>query len=123
MRYDEFVERVRVRARINKDRDAAMAITATLRTLAERIGQEEAEHVASQLPTPLKDLFAPPLSMRDYPLDEFYHRVAARADTGLGEAIKRAGVVMQVLRESISRSEMNHIFDKLPVEYDELLHV
>jgi uncharacterized protein (DUF2267 family) len=80
--------------------------------------------MAAQLPDPCKRLLSHgPRKPRDYSLDEFYTRVAGRADIGRGEAVKRSTVVMQALSEAISRRQMATVMHALPVEYDELLHV
>jgi uncharacterized protein (DUF2267 family) len=50
MDYDRLIGLVQNRARLTATGDAVSAIRATLETLAERIGQDEARHLAAQLP-------------------------------------------------------------------------
>ncbi len=122
MVYTQITEQVRKRARISHD-EAVQAISATLQTLAERLGGVESRRMASQLPVQLKKLLAGPREPRRYSLEEFFNRVAGRADIGRGEAVKRSTITMQVISEAMSRNQMADVFGKLPIEYDELLHV
>jgi len=81
------------------------------------------------LPKPLKDYVTqwverPPREMtrpHRFPLEEFYHRVAARSDVRYPAAVKHTLAVMEVLREAVPQGELADVFGDLPQEYDELL--
>ena len=60
---------------------------ATLRTLADRISGSEAQDLAAQLPTRLRDDLRPPREEAEaFGVDEFVRRVAERGDVGPDEA-------------------------------------
>ena len=119
MRYEEFVEKVGLRAGISEE-EAVAAISATMETLGERLDHTERSLLAAQLPQQLKSLLQGKHRTDRYPLDEFFNRVRARAGVGYPDAIHRSRVVASVLQEAVSEGELRDILSRLPKEYEEL---
>ena len=121
MDYDEFVTRVEEGAGLDTDA-AEQAIASTLTTLAERISEEEAEDLASELPHELKaPLQGASGDAEIFSAPEFLRRVAEREGVGDSEARQHAGVVLAVVREAISGGEFEDILLQLPDDYLDLL--
>lgn len=120
MQYDEFIDRVLERSGLGS-RDRAIDITrAALETLGERLDRTVRRGVASQLPSELRELMLSRPDSDQYPLQEFYQRVGARADTKYYDAAERATAVLGVLREAVSEGQMQEMLDSLPHEYSRL---
>jgi uncharacterized protein (DUF2267 family) len=114
MEYNEFLQRVSEREDLPRDRVEAL-VSASLETLAERISGGEARDLAAQLPTPLK----PPLEQSDEPAeafdaDEFVERVADRAELDEDTAREGTHVVLETLREAVSKGEFDEVLSQLP---------
>ncbi len=123
MRYEEFIDRVAGHVVVGSREEAERVTRATLETLGERLGREERDDLASQLPHELKEyLLARPHSDR-FLLDEFYNRVSARADIRHVHGVREAQAVMAVLREAISPGEWEDLLSKLPDDYREAFSV
>lgn len=100
--------------------EAESAIRATLRTLAERLSGEEAEHLASQLPPGIAEHLRHERSGagESFDLQEFFERVDER--DGVADeprAVYHARVVIEVLGEAVTEGEMDDIRSQLPAEY------
>ena len=120
MQYDEFITRVQEEAEL-EDRAEAEAITeATLETLSERLTRMERRNVIAELPDELKEFLWKREETTRFLLDEFYNRVAARADLRAPEAVHRSQAVMTVLMEAISAGQINAVLKELPEEFEEL---
>lgn len=123
MQYQEFVERVENRIEPEYTGTSGTAIAATLETLSERISGGEANDLASQLPTELKgQLTSSPEDAEEFPLDEFYRRVAERENVSLPDATLHAQAVVRTLREATTGGEMNDIRSQLPGDYNSLFN-
>jgi uncharacterized protein (DUF2267 family) len=120
VRYDELVKRVADRAALSRE-DADRAIRAVLRTLAERIGSDEADDLAAQLPKELKDEVPSGLSPERFGADEFGRRVAARAGIAGADGRELAIAVFAVLRQAVTDGEIEDVLDRLPDELDALV--
>ncbi len=121
MQYQEFVERVESRIQPDNTGTTAAAIAATLETLSERVSGGEASDLAAQLPTELKgQLTAGSEDAEEFPLEEFYRRVAEREDVSVPDATLHAQAVVRTLREATSGGEMDDIRSQLPGEYTSL---
>ena len=121
MQYQEFVERVENRIEPENTGASGTAIAATLDTLSERISGGEASDLAAQLPTELKgQLTASSEEAEEFPLDEFYRRVAERENLSVPDATLHAQAVVRTLREATSGGEMDDIRSQLPGEYTSL---
>ena len=120
MDYAEFLSRVEDQAGLDTD-DADQAVVATITTLAERISEEEAADLASQLPSELKPQFdGASADAEIFGLREFLRRVAERASITEDKARESAEAVMATLREAISGGEFEDILLQLPDDYLEL---
>lgn len=128
MRYHEFVRRVQEKGSFESPDEAVMAIGATLSALGECLYRTERRHLASQLPKEVKgflfeyvdsDVRRP--SAACLTLEEFYDRVAARANVRRTGGIERAQAVMGVLKDSLPIGEWEHLVKEMPKAYDALL--
>jgi uncharacterized protein (DUF2267 family) len=120
MRYDELIKRVSEETGLERDQaDAAMR--AVLRTLTERIGTDEADDLAAQLPKELKDAVPPLTAPERFDAEEFVRRVAGLADVPLEEARRIIQGVFAVIRQAVSDGELADIHDRLPKDIDWLL--
>ncbi len=121
MDYSELVGRVEEQAGLETE-GAEQALAATLTTLAERISEEEAEDLASQLPGEVKaQLMGVVAGGEVFTADEFVRRIADR-EGGIpaDEARSHAEAVLITLREAISGGEFEDILLQLPDDYLEL---
>jgi uncharacterized protein (DUF2267 family) len=118
--YDTFVYEVIQRTGLEKRSQAERLIHAVLTTLGERLISRERDRLAAQLPARLKE----PLELQppgmDYPLQRFYALVAQRAEMEEREIVEPVRGVMAVLREGVSRGEIQDVIAALPPEYAEL---
>ncbi len=121
MDYAELVGRIEDTSGLDTE-GAEQALAATLTTLAERISEEEANDLASQLPGEVKgQLMGAPADGEVFSADEFVKRVADR-EGGVppDEARTHAEAVLVTLREAISGGEFEDILLQLPDDYLEL---
>ncbi len=121
MDYSELLDRIEDQASLDTE-GAEQALAATLTTLAERISEEEAEDLASQLPGEVKAQLTGAVAGGEvFSADEFIKRVADR-EGGIppAEARPHAEAVLVTLREAISGGEFEDILLQLPDDYLEL---
>jgi len=129
MEYKEFVKRVQEMAQLDSAEDAARAVKATLGTLGELLSPMERRHLAAQLHKPMKEYVDTwverPSRELTHPhrfnLEEFFNRIAARAEVRYPAAVHRSQAVIQVLREAVAPGELADVFRELPNDYEELL--
>ena len=123
MKHDEFIGQVQHRARLSSRGAAERATRATLETLAERLSGGEAKDLAAQLPPEIGEHLRGSWSAIGdrFSLDEFFKRVSRREGTDLPDAVFHARVVIEVLREAVSKGEMDDIRAQLPAEFDRLI--
>ena len=130
MRYHEFVEQVQEQGGFDSRDAAERVIRATLSSLGECLYRTERRHLASQLPENAK------VFLYDYvdsqvtreqaaclTLEEFYDRVAARADVTHTHGVEQAKTVAAVLWRLLPEGEWDHIIAEMPKEYHDLLEV
>jgi len=124
MVYEEFVRRVQSRARLGSRGSALEAIRASLETLSLRLGHENSQGIARQLP---REIAAYLLVVADddrhvqqFPLDEFLQRICAKEDVQYSDAIVHARVVLEVLTEAVSPRVMDEVRNQLPEEFQPL---
>ncbi len=122
MDYSELISRIEEQAALDTE-GAEQALAATLTTLAERISEEEAADLASQLPGEVKPQVTEGVDgeARVFSADEFIRRVAER-EGGIpqDEARAHAEAVLITVREAISGGEFEDILLQLPDDYLEL---
>jgi uncharacterized protein (DUF2267 family) len=122
MKYDDFVKTVQTRARLSSLGEAVQAIRATLEALGQRISQEEADHLASELPQEIGVYLREAGNAEKFDLDEFFKRVneSERKSVDLADSVHHARSVISVLQDAVSKGEMGDIRSQLPEEFDPL---
>jgi uncharacterized protein (DUF2267 family) len=117
MRYGEFIDLVQDRAHLNSWGEALKAIEATLKTLGERLTDEEAAHLAEQLPPAIGRFLTVVDTNKDFNLDIFYEQVSRRESIGQPISREHARAVISVLEEAVSPNELQDVLNQLPGEY------
>lgn len=119
MNYDRFIGLVQHRAQLATTGEAVGATRATLESLAERIGANEARHLASQLPREIAHYLqeSPPEKGERFSFDEFCQRVALREACDPPKAVFHARCVIETLEEAVTGGEMSHVVGLLPEEF------
>lgn len=123
MDFDRFIERVHLRARVTTA-GAIGATRATLETVAERIGGDEARQLAAQLPREIAGYLqgkSPPRAER-FSFGEFCQRVAIREASNVPDAISHARCVIETLEEAISRDTSGAILLMLHQDFAPLFY-
>jgi uncharacterized protein (DUF2267 family) len=120
MEYIQFIQKVQEYAALDDVDSAAKVIQATLQTLSERLPRTHRRHLEAQLPGELKQYLPKHRKMEYLLLEEFYQRIADRADLGYQNAVKYAQAVARVLREAVAPGELDDILSGFPNEYREL---
>lgn len=129
MRYHEIIRRVQEEVGFDSPDEAVKAMRATLSALGECLYRTERRHLASQLPKEAAYFLEEYVDSETtrpqtgcHTLEEFYDRVAARADVSRGGGVERARAVVSVLGDLLPEGEWEHIVEELPKPYGELLH-
>lgn len=120
MQPQEFFERVRTTADLDRESAASDATLATLETLGERIGDRQAELLAASLPDELAEplVDATPDEAAGFSFDEFVGRVAQRTGVEEFEAVVRIRAVLDALTEAADEGEVADARSQLPGEFD-----
>jgi uncharacterized protein (DUF2267 family) len=136
MHYEEFTGQVQARARLGSRQVAERAVRATLETVAERVPDGVADHLAAQLPgeaaAPLRRVIAEHestprmraearVSGEHFDLPIFAARVAWRTATSEDEALRQASAVLEVLDAAVEPQLMDKLEDVLPPAIREVL--
>ena len=114
---------VRNRARLPDLESAMRATRATLETLSERLGNEEARHLGAQLPEEIGRFLTEPNGEpagERFDADEFLARVAKREEVDLPESVHHARAVLEIVGSAVSEGEMDDVRDRLPDDYHQL---
>jgi uncharacterized protein (DUF2267 family) len=121
MDYDEFV--TTVERMTGESREAAeRATSATLGILAERIGADEARHLANRLEdSRLGALVFAAGAALAFDVEEFVRRVAERAQLDPAAAERLADAVFTVLARALGDDEYAHVLARLPRDFAPLL--
>jgi uncharacterized protein (DUF2267 family) len=122
MQTHEFLGQVQSKARLPTLDAAIRATRATLETLAERLGPDDARHLGAQLPHEIQLYLrgaAPPMPER-FSSDEFLERVCTREGVDLSESTFHARAVIDVLSTAVSQSEIADVLSRLPDDYRRL---
>lgn len=119
MRYEEFIERVRQRAKLASFGEAEAATRAALTTLGEYLGGGEGLDLASQLPHGLEEHLRrqPPDRSEFFSLNDFVQRVGEIEGTSFEEASAHTRAVMGVLGEAVTEGEMEDVRRQFPSEF------
>ncbi|GAA1098471.1 MULTISPECIES: DUF2267 domain-containing protein [Streptomyces violaceusniger group] len=136
MRYEEMTGLVQARAQLPDRQSAERAVRATLETLAERIPDGLADHMAAQLPLeaaePLRRVAASHEGSpeertyrRDhgerFDLTGFAGRIAWRTEHTEEEALREAAAFFEVLDSAVDPELMEKLYGVLPNDIRELL--
>lgn len=126
MQTEEFVARVAAAAP-GRDPERAFEMTVpTLEVFCAHLPAEEARRLAAQLPQALADVAEAggsrsDTSARAIDLNEFYAKVAERAEVSGEEATEYADAVIRVLKDAVSDGEIADVALELPPELSSLL--
>lgn len=126
VQYQEFVQRVEeqiaaTQSATDTQGAAESAITATLETLSERLTGDETSDIAAQLPGELQaPLQRTAKEAEEFPLEEFYGRVAEREGVDIETARQDASAVMTVLGLALTPGQLDDVMAQLPEEFNAL---
>jgi uncharacterized protein (DUF2267 family) len=120
MSYERFITTVQRDAEIPGD-EAQRAACATLQTLGERISSGEARDIAERLPEELGSCLSPAGHRDTFDINEFLHRVAARAEIDEPAAQRDARAVFGALFRTVGPEEFHDMRSELPKDFDPLL--
>jgi len=102
--------------------DEARAMTrATLSTLGERIGTDQARELGAHLPDDFSDVLEDPAGCEPFGYEEFIARVADREGVEAKTAARDVGAVMACLREVVPETELDYVRAALSDDYRPLL--
>jgi uncharacterized protein (DUF2267 family) len=122
MEYGRFIGLVQDRARLETTNHAVVAIRATFETLAERIGKNEARHLAAQLPHEIAHYLreSPPEVGERFSFEEFCQRIAKRENGEVADAVFHARCVFETVEEAVTEGEVSHVVGMLPEDFGPL---
>jgi uncharacterized protein (DUF2267 family) len=119
MHHDEFVGQLQHRVHLASRGEAEAAIRATLETLADRILQATAHHLADQLPPEIGEALRHGI-MERFGVDDFIERIAAREKVTVSTAAFHARLVLSLITEVVSYGIMLKVRRELPEEFGTL---
>lgn len=121
MEQHEFIDLLQDRLQTSRD-VAERAARATLETLGQRLPTGEAEDLAAQLP-PALAAYLQQVAAQDeeFPVDEFYERVAELGDLAPEEAADQVRAVLEVLDDAVSSGQIRDLVSGLPADYGDLI--
>jgi uncharacterized protein (DUF2267 family) len=121
--YDDFVLNVAMMLGDEPDSvsTAQRATEATLQTLAERLGKDEAANLVPQLGPDLGGLMYTADPPQAIPLREFLTRIAEREGVDIGTARRHTEAVFAPLAGALGDREYGHVKSRLPTEFMPLL--
>lgn len=116
MKHDEFVGQLQHRAHLGSRGEAEGAIRATLETLADRIPEATAHHLAAQLPPEIGEYL---LHGRIERLDveDFFKHIAERERKSLATAAFHARLVLSLITQVVSPGIMLKVRRELPESF------
>lgn len=122
MQLHDFLGQVQSRARMPDMDEALRATRATFETLAERLGGNEPQQLAAQLPEELGRFLEVHGESQRFDSDEFLKRVSQREHADLPVSVYHTRVVLEVLREAVSPGEIEDVIGQLPEDYKRLFN-
>jgi len=122
MQTQEFFGQVQHRAHLANLDEAIRATRATLETLAERIGADEAQDLGAELPEEIARYLraAPGASGERLTSDEFLMRCSEREGVDLPVSIHHVRAVLEVLQQAVTAGEVAEVLERLPRDYRRL---
>lgn len=120
-----FLETVRDRAGLSSMADARDATVATLRTLGERLSEDQAMDLALYVPKAFEaELVAESdETPTEFSIEDFFDRVAERASVDRSVAERHARAVGSTLAETASEREIATVCEQLPDPYGTLFRL
>jgi uncharacterized protein (DUF2267 family) len=118
VRYEEFIATVHVHGAFETRARAVAATRATLQTLAEQVGGETADVLAAELPPELARYIrgGDGADGEHFSVEEFWSRVAERADLGRADAARVARAVLDQLAGALPPGRLALVWAGLPAE-------
>jgi len=110
-----------VRESLGDDEVARRAVAATLQTIAERIGSDEARHLVPALPPEAAVWLFTEGPAQGFDPPEFIGRVARREGAPPEVAERHANVVLTALGQTLDDDAYRHLTERLPHSYAPLL--
>jgi uncharacterized protein (DUF2267 family) len=121
MRLEEFLDRVRDRGEYRSLDEAEKVSWAVLWVLASRVGPQEAEDLASQLPAPLNEALRLERGRpEDFDQQEFLRRVAQQISARPRTAQWDVGAVLSTVADAVGGERFDHLCEDLPSRYADL---
>ncbi len=121
MRLEEFLDRVRDRGEYRDLDEAEKVSWAVLWVLASRVGPQEAEDLASQLPAPLNEALRLERGRpEDFDQQEFLRRVAQQISARPRTAQWDVGAVLSTVADAVGGERFDHLCEELPSRYADL---
>ncbi|MFD7996296.1 DUF2267 domain-containing protein [Streptomyces mexicanus] len=121
MRLEEFLDRVRDRGEYRSLDEAEKVSWAVLWVLASRVGPQEAEDLASQLPAPLNEALRLERGRpEDFDQQEFLRRVAQQISARPRTAQWDVGAVLSTVADAVGGERYDHLCEELPSRYADL---
>ena len=121
MQYDEFVQGVGQRAGIDEQEDAERTSIVVLEELCNRLPNDEAHDLLSQLPARLKTAVDVMASAEPSSADAFVDRVSGRLEISPEDARSRVRAVFAMVRRAVSQGQFEDVLSDLDPEYADLL--
>lgn len=121
MEYERFIKLVQERGGIEQFGVAERAASAVLEVLGEHLTEEQANSIAEQLPTHIRDAILQKNTAGSFGLQEFIRRVAEREEVTVREAEPHVLTVLAVLPDVISFEKARDAVKQLPEEISALL--
>ncbi|GGV63325.1 MULTISPECIES: DUF2267 domain-containing protein [Streptomyces] len=121
MKLDEFLDRVRDRGEYRSLDEAEKVSWAVLWVLAARVGPQEAEELAEQLPAPLNEALLLERGRADtFDQQEFLRRVAQQISARPRTAEWDVGAVLSTVADAVGEERFGHLCEELPSRYADL---
>lgn len=116
MTYEDMLGHVAVGAGLEKD-EADRVTRAFFRTLAKRIGNDEASELAAQLPLELQDTLAPTdPDVEEFSAEEFLDHMATDAGIEAARAEQAVHAIWQTLTSVVTGGELGEVESQLSRE-------
>jgi len=127
MQLNEFIDLVEVKRETHPRSRVKEVVRVVLAALGERLYRTPRKALAAQLPGELEKMLeaevdgeAERMDTPQYPLEEYYQRVAARADLSYDEAVSWSRDVVSVLEKAVTSPVIEEAAGALPDSYREL---
>jgi uncharacterized protein (DUF2267 family) len=127
MQYGEIIDRIQKLSGLTDSDQIAGVLRAVLGTLGESIYRTGEDKLAAQLPKELRDVFQEYQprergrgDLANYPVEEFYNRVKARANISYQDSQRLSAIVLNVLKEAVSEGGIEAVKKELPASFQKM---